>query len=331
MPTAISGGSRIRTNIQAENAYNALQSSSKAMATSQLRLSTGKRINSAADDVAGYITSNSLTSRNGSLKTSLNSVGDALSTVQISSDALDNINSLLTTIKDDAATASSGALGSDEKVALAKASYRLSSQIQSIVDSTVYGGKQLLEGSFSGSWVVGYYANNSIITIGLDLTTHNGDYNTYSIRNDGTKEQTNNFNLNATNAAIAGNTSNFAGVSGLNLESLNQVGNATNGNIDLGVFSDSQIQATISSLSEALSNVSKVASYIGGVQNRLDSQNDLLTSQITNYDSAISRIQDADTAKEQLNYTKESFLEQTSILSLSQANQIPSTYLQLLK
>jgi flagellin len=310
MPTAISGGTRIRTNIAAENALNALQQSTNSIANSQLQLSTGKRINSAADDVAGYITSKALTSRNGSLKTSLNSVGDALNTVSIASDALDNVNSLLSTIKDNAATASSGSLGSDEKIALAKASYRLASQVQSIVDSTVFGGKQLLEGSFSGSWVIGYYANNDIITIGVDLTTKNADYNTYSIKSDGTKEQTNNFNLNATSGAIAGNTSNFAGISGLNLESLNQVGNATNGNVDLGIFSDSMINTTISSLSEALNNVNKVASYIGGVQNRLNSQEDMLNSQITNYDAAISRIQDTDTAQTQLDLTKEQFLEQ---------------------
>jgi len=326
MPTAISGGSRIRTNTPAENAYNALQQSSSNIALSQLRLSTGKRINSAADDVAGYITSRALDARNGSLKVALNSVGDALNTSSIVSDALDNINGLLTQIKDAAATSSSGALGTDEKVALAKSAYRLSSQIQFIVDATVFGGKQLLQGSFTGTWVMGYQANNSILSINMDLTTHNADYNTYSIKSDGTKEQTNNFNLNATAASVVGNTSNFAGVSGLNLESLNAV-SSTN----LGIFSDSAITTTITSLAEALNNVNKVASYMGGIQVRLNSQQDLLNSQITNYNAAISRIQDTDVANEQLNLVKSQFLQQASIISLSQANQSPSTYLQLFK
>lgn len=63
MPTAIAQGSRIRTNTPAENAYNALQAASNNIALRQLRLSTGKRINTAADDVAGYITSRALQAR----------------------------------------------------------------------------------------------------------------------------------------------------------------------------------------------------------------------------------------------------------------------------
>jgi flagellin len=326
MPTAISGGSRIRTNTPAENAYNALQQSSNNIALSQLRLSTGKRINSAADDVAGYITSRALEARNGSLKTALGSVGDALNTTSIVSDALDNINTLLTQIKDSAAASSSGALGTDEKVALAKSAYRLATQIQFIVDATVFGGKQLLEGAFTGTWVMGYQANNSILSINIDLTTHNADYNTYSIKSDGSKEATNNFDLNATSASVVGNTSNFAGISGLNLESLNGVSST-----DLGIFGVCSITTTITSIAEALNNVNKVASYVGGIQVRLQSQQDLLNSQITNYNAAISRIQDTDVAQEQLNLVKAQFLQQASIISLSQANQTPSTFLQLFK
>jgi len=150
MPTAISGGGRIRTNTPAENAYNALMKSNNVIAQSQLRLSTGKRINSAADDVAGYITSRSLGARNGALKSALKATGEAVNVSAISMDALDNINTLLTNIKDSAAQASSGALGTDEKVALAQGAYRLAQQIQFVVDSTVFGGSQLLQGSFAG-------------------------------------------------------------------------------------------------------------------------------------------------------------------------------------
>lgn len=331
MPTAISGGARIRTNTPAENAYNALQSSSQNIALRQLRLSTGKRINTAADDVSGYITSRALATRNGSLKVALGSVGDALNVSAIASDALDNVNSLLTSIKDSASTASSGALGTDEKIALSKGAYRLATQIQFIVDSTVFGGKQLLQGSFTGSWVMGYYANNDILSISIDLTTHNNDFNTYSIRPDGSKEQTNNFDLNATKASRVGNTSNFAGVSGLNLESLNEVGNLKNSQIDLGVFSIDQITTTITSLAEALNNVNKVASYLGGIQVRLNSQEDLLKSQITNYNAAISRIEDADVASEQLDLVKSQFLQQASLISLTQANNTPQSFLQLFR
>jgi flagellin len=329
MATAISGGSRIRTNTPAENAYNSLQASSKDISLRQLRLSTGKRINTAADDVSGYITSRAMSSRNGALKSALQSVGDALNVTSISSDALDNINSLLTQIKDSTSTASSGALGSDERIALAKGAYRLAQQIQFVVDSTVFGGKQLLQGGFTGSWITGFYASNDTMSISINLQTTNVDFNTSSIRPDGTKEVTNNFNLNTTSSSTASNISNFAGVSGLNLELLNDVGNIVEGKMSMGIFSEDNISSTLSSMAEALNNISKVASYIGGIQVRLNSQDELLKSQITNYNAAISRIEDADIATEQLDHVKSQFLQATSLISLAQANQTPSTFLQL--
>ena len=322
MPTAISGGSRIRTNTPAENAYNALQASNQNIALRQLRLSTGKRINAASDDVAGYITSRALAARNSSLKSALNAVGEAKNVTAIAQDALDQVQSLLNDIKTNASTASSGALATSEKVALAKASYRLAQQIQFITDSTVFGGSQLLQGGYTGDWTVGFYANNELLTIEINLSTNNADYNL-------TGTASNDFNLNATNAALTsagGVTTNFAGVGGLSLESLNSISDT-----DLGIFSKTNIDATLTSLSTAIDNVNKVASYLGGIDVRLTSQEGMLTSQITNYNAAISRIEDADVASEQLSLIKSQFLQQASLISLTQANQTPSSFLQLFR
>ncbi|MEJ5245502.1 MAG: flagellin [Bacteroidota bacterium] len=325
MPSAISGDSRIRTNIPADNAYNALTASSNNIALRQLRLSTGKRINSAADDVSGYITSRALQARNGALKAALNSAGDAKNVTSIAQDALDQISTLVTQIKDAAATASSGALGTDEKVALAKGAYRLAQQIQFITDSTVFGGKQLLQGNFTGEWVTGYYANNNLMKISIDLTTSNPDFNVDGI-----------FDLNATNEAIAvrgtttGAATSFAGVAGLNLEDLNSVSASS-----LGIFENvgatPAITQTISSLAMAIDNINKVASYLGGIEVRINAQENVLKSQITNYKAAISRIEDADVATEQMELIKSQFLQQASLVSLAQANQNPQQFLQLFR
>lgn len=320
MPTAISGGGRIRTNIPAENAYNSLSTANNQIALRQLRLSTGKRINSAADDVAGYITSRALTARNGSLKSAMSAVGEAKNVTAITQDALDNISGLITSIKDSAAQASSGALGTDEKVALAKGAYRLAQQIQFVVDSTVFGGRQLLQGSYTGDWTVGYYADDTLLELEVNLSFDNTDYDIQG-------GASNDFNLNATSAALAsagGVASNFAGVENLSLESLNSISST-----DLGIFSEGQINNTLTSLSNALTNVSKVASYVGGIEVRLNSQEELLTSQITNYKAAISRIEDADVATEQMELIKYQFLQQSSLISLSQSNQNPQSFLQL--
>lgn len=318
MPTAISGGSRIRTNTPAENAYNALQAASNNIALRQLRLSTGKRINTAADDVAGYITSRALQARNGALKKALLAAGEAINVTSIGQDALDTIQNLLTQIKDAASQASSGALGTAEKVALARASYRLAQQIQFTVDSTVFGGKQLLWGNYSGTWAIGFYADNSILSIAIDLTTGNTDFNI---------PYNNGFNLNATNNTPGvGLATNFAGVSNLDLTALNSVSES-----NLGIFSTDNIATTLTSLSSAIDNVSRVATYLGGLQNRLTYHEDLLKSQITNYNAAISRIEDADVAQEQLELIKQQFLLQASLISLTQANQQPQAFLQLFR
>jgi len=327
MPISISGDSRIRTNIPAQNAYNALNKSSNDIALRQLRLSTGKRINAAADDVAGYITSKALSARNGALYAALQAAGDAKNVTGIAQDSLDQISELLTQIKDATASASSGALGTDEKVALAKASYRLAQQVQFITDSTVFGGKQLLQGGFSGNWVTGYYGDNKLMTISVDLTKGNGaEFNT------GTEDFDLNATAEATNPGGAGAVATtFAGVAGLSLESLNEVSET-----DLGIFENtslttSGIHLTLQSLSTAINNVNKVASYLGGIHVRLSSQEEVLQSQITNYKAAISRIEDADVATEQMSLIRSQFLQNASLTSLAQANQNPSSFLQLLR
>jgi flagellin len=311
MPYSITNGARIRTNTPAENAYNALDAANRAIALRQLRLSTGKRINSAADDVAGYITVRALAARVSGIRTALNAVGDASSLAAIAQDALDNIQSLVAQIKEAASQASSGALGTDEKVSLARAAYRLAQQIQSVVDSTTFGGRQLLDGEFSAEFVIGYMADNSLITLSIDLTSTN----------------VTDFNIDSSDVllTVTGN-SNFAGVEDLNLEDLNSVDSS-----DLGIFDNANITTTLQSLDMALQNVNKIASYLGGIINRLSSQEDLLKSQITNYNAAISRIEDADVAKEQLELIRAQFLQQTSLISLAQANQQPQVFLQLFR
>lgn len=309
MPFSTGSHARIRTNSAAENAYNALTTANKAISRGQLRLSTGLRINNASDDVAGYITSRALTQRNNVIKASLKIAGDARNVANITMDAYEGITDMLTEIRSHIATATSGAMGTAEKVALAKSAFRFSQQIQTIVDSTVFGGRQLIDGTFSSNFFVGTNAINTLLTIQLDLTSTNSEFDVESGQ----------FNTNSMQ------TTNFAGVTGLDLSQFDIIDSN-----NLGVFSDDQIGLTLTSVANAIDNVTKVASYIGGIANRIDSQEDILQQQIVNYNAAISRIQDTDVAITQLNLVKDQFLQQASLTSLSQANQNPALFLQLL-
>jgi flagellin len=287
-----------------------LRKSGLEISLRQLRLSTGKRINNASDDVAAYITSRALQARNGALKASLKVVGDAKNITNIAMDSLDNITELVTLIKDGTSAAASGAMGTDEKIALAKAAWRMAQQVQTVVDSTVFGGRQLLDGTYSVNFYIATNATNDLISMAVNLSTSNPEFNVES----------NNFDLNSIS------TANFAGITGLDLSSLNSINSS-----DLGIFADSVINVTLTSLTNALNNVSKTASFVGGIANRLDSQGSLIEEQVTNYNAAISRLEDADVAMEQMELIKAQFLQQTSLTSLSQANQNPQAFLQLLQ
>lgn len=265
MPFGIGGNSRIRTNISALNAYNSLEVSNRDISNRQLRLSTGKRINNAADDVAGFITSRALLARNGALQASLKAVGDAQNTSYIIMDSLENISNLVENIRNSTASATSGVQGTAETVALAKAAARMVSQIQTIVDSTVFGGRQLIDGGFSAEFVIATDAVNNLITLALDMTSGNNEFNVS--RGD--------FNLNSTQI------SNFAGITGLDMNKFDEV-TAEN----LGIFESDVIGLTLVSLADAIENINKVASYVGGLVNRLISQEESLKGQIVNYKAA---------------------------------------------
>ncbi len=311
MPFSTGSNSRIRTNIASELAYNAMSSANKQISKEQLRMSTGLRINNASDDVAGYITARALQSRNIIIKSSINIIGDAKNVANISMDAYENVAEMIKEIRKHVATATSGVMGTNEKVSLAKAAFRMSQQIQTIVDSTVFGGRQLIDGSYSANFFVGTNAINNLLTISLNM------------RNDNIVD----FDINSPDFDVnAMNRGNFAGVTGLDLRELNNVTEN-----DMGVFSDNNIGLTLTSLANALDNVTKVNSYIGGIYNRLSSQEDVLAQQVVNYDAAISRIQDTDVAKSQLVLIREQFLQQASLTSLAQANQNPSAFLQLIR
>jgi flagellin len=340
----------------AQTAYNALSTAGKKISEGQLRLSTGKRINNAADDVAGFITSRSLLARNGSLAAAHRAAGEAKNVTGIGMDALEQIGDLVTQIKDMAAQASAGALGTDEKVTLANSAYRLAQQIQFITDSTVFGGQQLLQGGYSGNWVTGYSATSQLMTIGINLNfdaqTTSGATNEMDSKSlynltggflntsTGTTAATlQKFNLNATHNQLMTNgnpgsvvaataSDGFGGISGLNLSYL---GTITNDTITGSMWDTNNIQATLMSLDFALTNINKVGTYLGGIHTRLSFQEDTLMSQITNYKAAISRIEDADIAEEQMKLIVNQFLQSASLTSLAQANQNPTDFLQLLR
>ena len=136
--------SRIGGNIQAMRALNSLNKINQELGIRQLRLATGKRINSAEDDAAGFVISKTLQHRAGGLAVALGNVGDAKSMLAIAESGLDSILDILETMKEKVTQAASDTLGVSERNAIEDEIDALTAEIDDIVDETTFNGSTLL-------------------------------------------------------------------------------------------------------------------------------------------------------------------------------------------
>jgi len=163
---AMSNGSRINTNIQALNAYNALNNVSQQIGVHQLRLATGKRINSVSDDASGYTIAKQMEARSRVYGAALNNVGDAKSLLSTGEGALQTVRDLIIQAQEKIAGAYNPAA---DKTAIANDIAQLGIEINDIVSNTNFNGTSLLTGSggYSGVFQVGY-ATSETVTVAFN-------------------------------------------------------------------------------------------------------------------------------------------------------------------
>ena len=163
---------RINSNVSAMNAYRNLSVSDTAMSSSLEKLSSGLRINRAADDAAGLSISDGLESQIGGLTVAVRNAQDGINVVQTADGALNESTAILQRMRDLAVQASN--TGSQDPNAQAAANTevtQLKAELDRIANTTAFGGKQLLDGSYKGQFQVG--ANNNVndqITVDLSAT-----------------------------------------------------------------------------------------------------------------------------------------------------------------
>jgi len=146
---AIGDASRINTNISALNALNSLKDINQKLEISQLRLSTGKRINESADDPSGYSIANSFDQRARGLSTALDSVGTAGNVMSIAEGSLMNVNQILLNMRDLVLQGASDTMGSTERTAINAQLTSLRAEIDRIASQTAFNGNNLLDGTFT--------------------------------------------------------------------------------------------------------------------------------------------------------------------------------------
>ncbi len=156
-------GFRIRTNIPALNAHAALQETNRKLADSLEKLSTGLRINKAADDASGLQIADSLRDQADSLGQAIRNANDGIAIMQIADKAMDEQTKILDTIKVKATQAAQDGQTAETRKALQQDITRLMEELDNIAQTTSYNGKSLLSGSFvNQEFQIGAYSNQTV-------------------------------------------------------------------------------------------------------------------------------------------------------------------------
>ncbi len=166
----------INTNVASLNAQRSLNSSQNSLATSLQRLSSGLRINSARDDAAGLAISDRLTSQIRGLNQAVRNANDGISLAQTAEGALQESTNILQRMRELAIQSANGSNAGEDRAALQLEVAQLQQELTRIAETTTFGSKNILDGSFAGeAFQVGAFANETInISIGGAAATDIG-------------------------------------------------------------------------------------------------------------------------------------------------------------
>lgn len=154
---------RINTNIAALNAHTIGVQNNRNLANSLEKLSSGLRINKAADDASGMAIADSLRSQSDSLGQAIKNANDAIGMIQIADKAMDEQLNIINTVKTKALQAAQDGQTKESRRALQSDIQRLLEELDNIANTTSFNGQQLLGGAFSNKeFQIGAYSNTTI-------------------------------------------------------------------------------------------------------------------------------------------------------------------------
>ena len=163
----------VNTNVSAMTAQRYLNKSSDALNTSMERLSSGHKINSARDDAAGLQISNRLTAQSRGLDVAMRNANDGISIAQTAEGAMNESTSILQRMRDLAIQSANGTNSPAERVAINEESNALQAELNRIAETTSFGGRRLLNGSFGeASFQIGANSGEALI---MGLTSIRAD------------------------------------------------------------------------------------------------------------------------------------------------------------
>src|SRR5690606_11361382 len=156
----------VQNNVSAMNAYRNLTNTQNNLSSSLEKLSSGFRINRAADDAAGLAISEGLRSQIGGLNVAIRNAQDGISVVQTAEGALNETHAILQRMRDlSVQAANTGALSDTAKGNIQAELDQLAEGLDAIADQTQFNGTKLLDGKFNGTFQVGANTGETISVV----------------------------------------------------------------------------------------------------------------------------------------------------------------------
>ena len=181
---------RINTNVSALNAHKNLTKNSNAMSASLEKLSSGLRINKAADDASGMAIADSLRSQGLGLGQAIRNANDGISMVQTADGALEESINIVNTIKTKAIQAAQDGQTTESRKAIQADVDKLMAELDMIAKTTSFNGQKLLSGGFTDKkFQVGAFSGETVgISIGSSESTKTGHLTTGQLTADNAGE-----------------------------------------------------------------------------------------------------------------------------------------------
>ena len=290
----------INNNSMATNVANTLTSHYADLKTSTERLSTGLRVNSAADDAAGLAIRELMRTDISALQQGVRNANDAISLLQTADGALGIIDEKLTRMKELAEQAATGTYDSTQRLMIESEYQAMASEITRIANATDFNGIHLLDGNLSSDTHVG-----SGMTSTGKMKVHFGSANDSA-------EDYYYIQIGTSTASALG------------------VGNQAVGTDGRTISTQEAAQKALVAVTSAVVSKDKIRAHLGALQNRLENTVSNLTTQAENLQAAESRISDVDVATEMTSFVRNQILTQSSVAMLSQANSMPKMAMQLI-
>lgn len=332
----------VNTNVSALNAQRQLEKSGLSLDTAFKRLSSGFRINSAADDAAGLQISDRLATQIMGLGQGNRNANDGISLAQTAEGAMEETTSMLQRIRVLAQQASNGSNTDEDRIALQEEIRQLSSEINRVAADSTFGGQNLLDGSYAAVFQVGA---DAVQTIGFSMQTvgtstngnnslaSNGGFTLSGIAGIASAVAGGALQGNASDGAILNSVTDVSALSAMDtnvvIADMDFVAAFTETGIS--VSSQANAQITMAGIDSLIAVVDKKRAELGAVQNRFQSTIRNQSNISENLSAAKSRIKDADFAQETAALTRNQILQQASQTILGQANQRPQAALSLLQ